>query len=199
MMHLSELAIDRFLAGEHADVDAVTAHVDQCSRCSDALADARSTRDAFPSFAPVRPLKKWLVAAPMLVAAAAIAIVITRPPHHEAVRLKGGPSFGFYVNHGGQVRRAAANREHVTANDSIEFTTTTPGPMWFAVVSADVGSTHQLIYVPARRVDGIDQTISLATQLDGTDETITGIFCHEPFDPLAPPNDCTTEAVLVTK
>lgn len=200
MSHVSELAIDRFLAGEHADAGAFTAHVDHCPRCTDALAEARSTRDDFPAFEPItaiRSSRRWLAIAPVLAAAAALA-VFGWPTHRDpVVRTKGGPSFGFYVQHEGQVRRGSGV---LAPNDSIEFTTTTSEPLWFAVTSIDAGATTPTVYVPAQRVNGVDQTLAVAIQVDGTDETITGMFCHEPFDPLAPlPADCSTERIAVTK
>lgn len=212
--HLSELALDRLLAGELAprDAAAMRDHAAACPRCGGALDDALATQDAFADpprlLLPRRGASRRAIggaAAALAAAAAVLALVLAWPgrggepqaPQQQLDgRVKGASIVGFFVSHDGQVRRGAV-REPVMPGDRIELFTTTREPVWFAAVSSD-GS----VYAPPSRIDaGREQVLPGAIELDGAlhDEVVTGVFCAEPFDVHAPPASCTTDRFTLVK
>jgi hypothetical protein len=202
--HVSELAIDRMLAGELAAIDAAALrdHAASCARCGAALDDALAFRQ-LPLPALALPRARWLrfapVAASVAAAAAAVLVVLTWPraePDGDQVRTKGSSIAGFFVAHGDAVRRGAQT-ETVMPGDRIEFTTTTTEPAWFAAISSD-GS----VYVAPTRVEpGRDRVLPAAVELDDAlgSEVVTGVFCAEAFDAKAPPADCTRDHFTLVK
>ncbi len=199
--HVSELAIDRLLAGELSlpDAHALRGHTATCRLCAAALDDALATqRAALPPLPlPRRRIAPWLTA--IAAAAAALAIVVTWPRAHgdaAAIRTKGTAVVGLFVAHGDQVRRGAP-RETVVPGDRIELFTTTTEPRWFAATSSD-GS----VYVEPTRVEaGRERVLPIAIELDATlgTEVVTGVFCADRFDARAPPPDCTFDRFTLVK
>jgi hypothetical protein len=200
--HVSELAIDRMLAGELAAVDAAALrdHAAGCPRCSAALDDALATRQLpLPRLAlPRRRLAPYYAAA--VAAAAAVVVVATWPNSKAAVedgtRAKGTAIAGFFVAHGDAVRRGAQT-ETVMPGDRIELFTTVTEPLWFAAVSSD-GS----VYVAPTRIEpGRERVLPGAIELDAAlgSEVVTGVFCPDRFDASAPPPSCTTDRFTLVK
>lgn len=218
--HVSELAIDRLLAGEiaRAEAAAIRDHAAGCARCGALLDDALAVQRAFAAERPPlrlplplgratgrRAVRTTLAAGAALAAAVALVLAWPRRDAGGQVRLKGAAIVGFFVAHDGQVRRGAA-RETVAPGDRIELYTTTAEPAWFAAISDDATGARS-VYVEPRRIEpGRERVLPLAIELDGTlgAETVTGVFCRAPFDPraidpAAPPAGCTVDRFSLDK
>jgi hypothetical protein len=207
--HVSDLAFDRLLAGEltTGEAAAVRDHAGTCHACGALLADAEDARKAFAA-AP-RPIwlgrrRAWPLAASGLALAAALALVIAWPHHAvPAVRTKGTAIAGFFVAHGGAVRRGS-QAEAVAPGDRIELWTTTLEPSWFAAISDDANGTRSVYVEPRLIAPGREQVVPGAIELDANSEVVTGVFCPAAFDartidPAAPPAGCTIDRFALTK
>ncbi len=197
--HVSELAIDRLLAGELATLDAAALrdHAATCADCSARLDDALVTQRSFATARPALLVRRRRAVPVVIGSLAAISLaVLAWPRERDAVRAKGTAIVGCYVAHGSDVRRAAPI-ETVVPGDRIELYTTTTEAAWFAAISSD-GS----VYVDPRRIEaGREQLVPTAIELDATlgTEVVTGVFCGERFDPHAPPADCTRDRFTLVK
>jgi hypothetical protein len=202
--HVSELAIDRMLAGELAAPDraALQDHAADCSRCRSMLDAALATRRAFaadpPPLAIMRPRRRALATAAgtLAVAAVAAAIVVARPRDDDAIRTKGGAIVGYFVAHGGGVRRGAIT-EVVHPGDRLELVTTSLEPAWFAAVAQDARGARSTYAALRPIAPGRDRAVPGALELDDAlgRQTVTAVFCAGPFDPAAldltePPAGC---------
>lgn len=217
--HVSELAIDRLLAGElpGTAANALRVHAAACPRCRALLDDARAGQRAFalehPRLQLPNPMRRRVPMAASMSAAAALAAVLALVivwPGHDAgrderrgasvVRTKGGAIVGFFVAHGGDVRRGAV-REVVVPGDRIELFTTTTEPAWFAAVSDDANGVRSTYVEPRRIEPGREQVVPMSIELDGVlgPQPIVGIFCADAFastaaiDVDAPPAGCTID------
>jgi len=226
-IHLSELAVDRLLAGELAagDEAAMRDHAADCARCGALLDDALAVQRTFvPDESPLRfvtPLpaprpfadrpprraSTFGVIAAVAALAAGLAVALTWP-HANAdgsVRTKGAAIVGFFVEHDGQIRRGAPH-ETVMPGDRVELFTTALEPVWFAAISDDARGLRN-VYVAPRRVEpGREQLLPVATELDDTlgTEVVTGVFCESAFDagtidPDAPPHGCSVDHFTLVK
>lgn len=184
----SALQFDRLLAGEldRPEAERLRGHLAQCARCAAALDDLRrGSEERLPPLRvvplPARsrmPLRT--VAAAVGLAAAASLLLMVRPP---GTRLKGsGFTLGMYVDHAGEVRRAAPG-DTVAPGDAVRFAVTAPVDAHVAVLSLDPKG-HATVYFPAGgRAQlvraGADVALSLGTRLDETlgEERILGLFC----------------------
>jgi len=204
MMCISELAIDRLLAGELPLLEATAAreHAVRCHRCGGMLDDAVSVQAAFHAAPPPLrlPLARRRRFAPYYASAAAAAAVlillVARHPTESGTRSK-GPSarLGFFVSHDGHVRRGVTG-ERVVPGDRIELATSSADPGWLTVTSVDGAGVHS-VYVPTRAfAAGTDQVLPFAIELDGALglETITATFCAMPAA-----RDCTSETFILHK
>jgi hypothetical protein len=194
-IHVSELSIDRLLAGElpPGDVAAMRDHAAACDRCGALLADALSAkREVLPRLPLPRTRTPYVAAVGALAAVAAGALVVASWPHAQpVVRTKGAPVLGFYVAHEGRVRLGHAH-EAIDRGDAIELYTTSDTPKWVAVVGADHTVYLPPTVVPANR----EHLLPMSIVLDGAD-TLTAMFCDARFDLAAPPSDCTLDHVTV--
>jgi hypothetical protein len=212
--HVSELAIDRLLAGEVAPADAAAIHdhAGSCARCGALLDDALAVQRGFVADRPPLGLpiplhrRVAVIAVPVAALAAAVALVVGWPRGNAAeVRTKGSAIVGCFISHGGQVRRGGA-QELVSPGDRIELATTTSEPAWFAAISDDAHGARS-VYVAPRPVEpGREHVVPLAIELDAAAgaEVVTGVFCPQIFDPLAidplaPPAGCTVDRFTLTK
>lgn len=214
-LHVSELSIDRLLAGELPadDASAMRDHAASCPRCNALLDDALDVQRTFApplefplSFqerAPRRRIAPWIAATTALAAGFLLVFAWPRagsPAVEERVRTKGAAVVGFYVAHDNQVRRGAL-REQVTPHDRIQLFTTTTTPMWLAIIGDDAAGVRS-VYVAPRPLDpGREQLLPLSIELDATlgDEQLTAMFCPEPFDVTAPPSTCTLDRFTLAK
>jgi hypothetical protein len=219
-IHVSELSIDRMLAGElpPADADAMRDHAASCTRCGELLADAQAVQTAFaverPRLAIPRPQRRHTIAivAATTALAAGLLIGLSWPHAPEsavdlpaAVRTKGKPAIGFYVKHGADVRRGGEH-EIVMPNDDIEFVTTTSTTVWFTAISDDAVGTRSVYASPQVVRPGPDRLVPAAITLDDTlgTEVVHGVFCSQYFDPhsidpYAPPESCTVDHFTLVK
>ena len=207
--HVSELAIDRMLAGEVAAVDAIAIadHAADCTRCRSLLDDAYEVKRAFAMEPPldlpipmIRRRRPAAYIAPLLAAAAAFVFVWWPRSEPEVVRTKGSSLVGFYVAHD-DATRVGNTREVVTPGDRIQLFTTTQHRTWIAVIGEDAAANRTL-YVEPRAVDaGREQLVPLSITLDATlgDEVVTTVFCSRQFDANAIPADCTTDRFTLVK
>jgi len=198
--HVSELAIDRMLAGEllAGDASAMRDHAAGCADCHARLAEAQVLQRDYrgPRLPVLAPRRRYAIYGAASALAAAVVFVVAWPRDSSTTRTKGSAIVGVFVSHGGEVRRGSPT-ETVMPGDRIELCTTTTEPMWFAAVSSD-GS----VYVAPRPIAaGREQVVPLAIELDATlgTEVVTGVFCPEAFDAKAPPASCTRDHVTLVK
>jgi len=189
----SGLHFDRFLAGEldRPEAERLRHHVADCAPCAAALARLqKASEERLPPLRmvplPARsrvPIRA--VAAAVGLAAAASLLLMVRPP---GTHLKGsGFALGMYVDHRGEVRRAAPG-EALAAGDAVRFAVTVPVDTHVAVLSLD-SKGHGSIYFPAGgRAElvhaGADVALPLGTRLDETvgEERILGLFCSSAIE-----------------
>lgn len=161
----SDLAIDRMLAGELSANEAPTfeAHIENCARCNERVAQLRTAHAAFSSEVPrelakradrpnpggehglaaVRSRRRWIHSLGGAVALAAALLFLVRranEPLGEVVdsieRSKGSAYVSFHVQHSGAVRLAAEG-EQVVPGDAIEFSYSAHAAGYLAIVSVD--------------------------------------------------------------
>jgi hypothetical protein len=206
MMCISELAIDRLLAGELPLLEATAAreHATRCNRCGGMLDDAVSVQAAFhadppPLLLPLARRRRFAPYAATAAAAAAVLVLLVarRGSEQTGTHTKGliAPRLGFFVAHDGSVRRGA-NGERVVPGDRIELATSSADPGWLTVTSVDGAGVHS-VYVPTRAyAAGSDQVLPFAIELDDALglETVTAMFC-----PMPGARDCTTETFTLRK
>ena len=225
-IHLSELAVDRLVAGELAagDEAAMRDHAADCPQCGALLDDALAVQRTFaldhmplrfvtplPSPRPFadRPPRRAAYGAlgAAMAIAAGLAIAISWPRAHAetTVRTKGSAMVGFFVQHDGQIRRGAPH-EVVMPGDRVELFTTALEPVWFAAISFDPRGVRTVYVAPQRIEAGREQILPTATELDNTigTEVVTGVFCDAAFDvhaidPDAPPRGCTVDHFALVK
>jgi len=207
MMCISELAIDRLLAGELPLLEATAAreHAIRCNRCGGMLDDAVSVQAEFHAAPPPLrlplPFARRRRFAPYVAGAAAAAVLVLlvarRDPEQTGTHTKGliAPRLGFFVAHDGTVRRGATG-ERVVPGDRIELATSSAEPGWLTVTSVDGAGVHS-VYVPTRAYGaGSDQVLPFAIELDDALglETVTATFC-----PMPGARGCTTETFTLRK
>jgi len=187
----SALHFDRFLAEEldRAEAERLRHHVADCTRCAAALARLqKASEERLPPLRVVPPPSRVplrAVAAAAGLAAAASLLLMVRPPGN---RVKGSAfTLGMYVDHRGEVRRAAPG-DTVAAGDAVRFAVTVPVDTHVAVLSLD-SKGHGSIYFPAGgRAElvraGADVALPLGTRLDETvgEERILGLFCSSAIE-----------------
>jgi hypothetical protein len=213
---VSELAIDRLLAGELPthDAERTRRHAAGCLRCGglldDAIAHERAFRADMPplqlpiEFRPRRRSYAFGAVAGALAAAAVLVLVVrTRGGSDDdpsGTQTKGRAILGFFVSHDNSVRRGEAG-EHVRPGDAIELFSTATEPGWLAVTSVDGAGARSVYVAPRPYAPGSEQLVPLSIVLDATlgVETITGIFCPGPFDVAAPPEGCTFDRFTIDK
>lgn len=215
-LHVSELSIDRMLAGELAGADeaAMRDHARVCKACGDRLAEAQAVQrelelaplPALPIARPPKRIAPFVAGLTALAAVLALVLVWPHggsPPHARVIepteRTKGRAIAGFFVAHDGDVRRGGVH-ETVTPGDRLQLFTTTQTPAWFSVVSIDAHGTRS-VYIEPRVVEpGTERLLPLSLELDDSlgDETIVAVFCAERRDELIPAS-CTTDTFTLTK
>jgi hypothetical protein len=211
---LSDLRIDMLLAGDLAAAEAGRAreHARTCPACAARVAaieaaraanargggpDIEALRRAAAVVAPARGRGAWrpswiALGATLAAGVAALVLVVRAPVPTETTRSKGRADahVGFFVEHGGDVRRGAPG-ERVSPGDRVRFTTTSVDPgrhaRHLAIIGVDAARVAT-VYFPAGGVPddiaaGDDVALPRATLLDDTlgPETIYAFFCARPF------------------
>jgi hypothetical protein len=198
---VSDLMLDRLLAGECSDEEARSAntHIEGCDGCRGRLETFGGDRDTFasrelplPGVARKRlrrpPLAVWGIGGAVVAMAAAV-LLLVRPKAQdgigESTRLKGPSHIGFYVKHGSSVSRGS-DGQRVEPGDALRFTYSSGAPRYVAVLSVD-GARHASVYFPdaaiAERVEpAIDRALPSSTVLDATlgEEHLYGLVCLDP-------------------
>ena len=204
--HVSELAVDRLVAGEipPADAAAMRDHAATCVRCRPLLDNALAMRRSFapPPLAlptPIRWRRPMAIASSLLVAAVAL-LVLWPKPQPALVRTKGSSIAGYFVAHGDDVRRGKP-LETVVPGDRIQLFTTTYARTWFAAYGDDASGKRTVYVTPREIAAGRERVLPLAIELDATlgDEVVTAVFCDAWFDPAAPPESCTVDRFTLLK
>lgn len=210
---LSRLHCDQLLNGELEDRDDLKRHHASCQRCTALLAAHRRERAAF-AMPRARAPRRWTIGLAALAAAFGLWLVAARDRRDGAeTRSKGKPALAFYVKHGDVVREGGPG-EVVYPNDAINFTVSTDGPAFLAIVSVD-GAGKVSAYYPADPAataipPGRDQVLPRSVLLDDTLglERVVGVFCNRPFAVAelaaavardAIPAGCTTDALTLEK
>ncbi|HEY1333126.1 MAG TPA: DUF4384 domain-containing protein [Myxococcaceae bacterium] len=194
---VSALRLDRWMMGEldATDTETVGTHVSSCASCSTALAGMRGVREEVRALplpaALIRPVPRRRVSGAAvaglgLALAASLVLVLRSPPAIE--RAKGsGLALTMYVQHGGEVRRAAPG-EHVAPGDAVRFAVSTPTTAYVAVLSLDPVGKASVYFPQAARAAqvpaGTEIPLPLGTRLDDTtgEERLLGIFCGTPVE-----------------
>jgi hypothetical protein len=201
----SALRLDRWLCGELSSAEdaELRAHLAGCPRCTEAVGVLQADRDevlpplaaervapAAPRAGRARPRWRLVLAAGAGAAIAAGLVLSLRPdaPRGSATALKGdGLGIAMYVQHGGDVRRAAEG-EVVAAGDAIRFTITTPVQAYVAVLSLDPRGRASVYFPLGPRAEpvgpAVDAPLPLGTRLDASvgEERIWALFCPAPID-----------------
>ncbi len=209
---LSDLAIDRWLAGEltKGERAAVRAHAAACERCTRAIDAITAARATVPEQPPARLIaslrevrgaaaasrrSRGPAVAGALAAAAAVTLLIRRPPFGEnaAERTKGDVAtdrVAIYIQHDGAVREGGEGAR-VVPGDAIEFVTFTRAKRYLIVLSVDGARRASVYYADGDRAAGIapgeGAPLDRSTILDGTlgFETLYALFCDHPV-PVGP-------------
>jgi hypothetical protein len=236
---LSDLQLDALALGalEAAQVVRAEGHLASCERCArrrellgaaargsaGVLAQKPIPRRSAPLAAAARrPMwRAGLGAAGAgLAAAAALLLFIVRSepaPNGDVLRSKGSSRMGFFVKHGGVVRRGN-ERERVSPGDALRFVVTSSEPRYVAVLSRD-GAGQVSVYHPegprAERVEpGVERGLDASVILDDVlgEERLYALSCSTPIEIAglsvqlrdsegepAWPAECTTDRFMLIK
>ncbi len=197
-IHVSELAIDRMLAGElpPADAEAMRDHAASCARCGELLADALDVQRAFaaevgtdghcarpwaravdrPRLELPRPHRRHTIAIVSATTALAAGLLLGLSWPHAPESAVNAPAMVRtkgkpaigFYVKHGADVRRGADRERVMPNDDIEFVTTTSAPAWFAAISDDAAGTRSVYASPQPVQPGPDRLVPAAITLDDT-------------------------------
>jgi len=214
---ITDLKFDAWFAGELSveTREAIEAHLVTCDRCRERQIALSAEREAFlnhPSQTRQlwrrkrsRPMRLALVAA----AAASFGLVaglflFPQPRATEikpALRLKGGPYIGFFVQHGKTFQRGTPDYT-VYPNDHIRFVYTSPRSAYLAIYGLDAQGTASLYFpgsdlaelVPA----GSEVAVNSALELDDVlgPEKVFAIFCEAAFRTIEPKRILATKGML---
>jgi hypothetical protein len=185
----SSLQLDRLLAGEltEGEAERIRVHLAACRRCAAALDEQRAASEERLPPLRVVPLASRarvpvrVVAAAIGLTAAASVLLVVRP--RPSTRSKGpGFALSMYVDHQGDVRRAAPG-DALAPGDAVRFAVSSPVEVYVGVLSLDAKG-HASIYFPsggrAEAVQaGRDVALPQGTRLDETvgEEQVIGLFC----------------------
>ncbi|HUS65302.1 MAG TPA: hypothetical protein VMZ28_12195 [Kofleriaceae bacterium] len=206
---VSDLRLDRMMAGELAEEDARSArgHIDGCAMCAARLAEVEADRASFRAAPPALALpagavsaaarepawvrlRRWLWPATAVLAAAA-ALLVWRVAGRGAgnggdtTRLKGRDHLGFYVKRGDAVARGAGG-EVLRPGDTVRFTYTAQQRGYLAIASVDGAGQVSVYHADGERAAAIepgeDAALPGGVELDAVlgAETVYGFFCRAP-------------------
>jgi hypothetical protein len=201
---VSELTIDRLLAGELADPAPaeIRGHAATCATCGGLLRDAEGIVARFaaapPQLAFPDPYRSRAVGigAAAAALAAAVALVVWAPWRGEqgGVQTKGRPTIGVFVSHAGVLRRAVSG-EVVAPGDRLQLVASNERASGLAVSAVDGSGARTVYAAPQAILAGRDRPLGFSIILDETRgrTAITAMFCAEPFALEQPPDDCTAD------
>jgi hypothetical protein len=199
----SALRLDQWLAGELTDAEQaeLEGHVAGCAPCQSRHGELVESRRSFareaPSFAelrrsPRRTRFRWRTTAPLLAAAAALALAIGQPwqvwgpfvEESNGTRIKGGGThLTWVVRRGERVFPGRPDLE-LRPGDALRFSISAREPVYVALLGLDAAGRWS-VYHPdqdalARLEAGNDQPLPVAIELDATpgDERLYAVFCR---------------------
>lgn len=200
----SVLRLDQWLAGEltRAEQAELEDHVAGCEPCQRRHGELVESRRSFareaPSFAQLqrsRPRVRfpWRATAPLLAAAAALALAIGQPwqlwgpfgeESSDGTRIKGGGTHLTWVVRRGERVFAGRPDLELRAGDALRFNVSAREPVYMALLGLD-GAGRWSVYHPeqdalARLEAGNDQPLPVAIELDAAlgDERLYAVFCR---------------------
>ncbi|MCC6622754.1 MAG: hypothetical protein IT385_15945 [Deltaproteobacteria bacterium] len=196
--HLSELALDvyRYDPGPHPEVES---HLTACDACRAALAalvaEDAAARVPVPRARRRRPLA-WIAGATTLLAAAAVAIIVTRPapaaPDADGLRLKGGAFDLEVFVHDGERTRAVVSGDVVHPGERVGFRVRGREPGYLLVIGRDDQGNSYMCYPSGEVGVAVAQTfpetpepqvLPVAMRFDDVlgSEHIVALLCPAPF------------------
>src|SRR5262245_5948538 len=204
---ISELKIDRLLAGELAadDAERARSHAAGCAECGELLRHAEATTRRFAEDRPpLRLAVQRRGRAAVAIASAALAVVVvglairSLRDAPDGIRTKGRAALGFYVSHAGQLRRGRSG-DVVAPGDRLQLVTTSERAGWIAVTGVDALAVRQVYAAPQPHAAGRDRALPFSIILDATPgpTTITAVFCAGPFVIDRPAAECVTDAFTI--
>ena len=172
---LSDLALDRLIAGEPAGADGAAAqgHLGVCPLCRARFEAISAESQAFAEWAPPLPARRparpeqppgaqgarrrWRTVAPWAaLAAAALGTVLLQvrapdrsQPAGEVVlgeRTKGGGALGYFVQRAGVIREGRAG-DRLFPGDAVQFVYSAPSEGYLAILAVD-GLGAATVYYP---------------------------------------------------
>jgi len=204
--HLSELALDmrRYDPGPHPEIDR---HLTICEACREALA-ALAAEDALARIPAPRPARRrrplaWLAGGATLMAAAAVAFIVTRPATADPegadgpgglgpTTLKSGPFDLEVFVHDGARSRAVVSGDTVHPGERVGFRVRVREPGYILVIGRDDLGNSYMCY-PAGEVgvavaqafpDTLEpQVLPVAMRFDDVlgSEHLVALLCPAPF------------------
>lgn len=198
---LSDWALDRLIAGEPLG-DAAEAHVGECARCGERLAEFRANQERDAALldelarraptASVTPLRRrvWLATAlPLFAAAAIILLLLPRLLHGPGERAKGTSTLALdvVVRHADGHQEPLAPNGHVRAGDAVRFLVSTPRAGHLVILGLDAAGAVS-VYVsdgadPHKIDRGARQAMPGSVILDATPgaERLVALECDARF------------------
>jgi hypothetical protein len=189
---LSDLAIDRHLAGETSNV----AHAESCAFCSARIEALRVEKRVFPEQIGIvfaakaldrrvrsHTIKRALVGVTSLAAAVLLAVIVLPPPE-EGVRTKGGLSLEVIARQGDGSVTHLLPGANVSPGDAIRFRVRSEKSGYLAISGLDAAQVVSVYHDPMRiEGDAHDRLIEGSIILDRTlgPEQIAAIVCKEPM------------------
>jgi len=206
--HLSELALERWIAGELADTTAAARHLARCADCQARLHHRSEARSVFGRRADLAALAQatWRRAgvAPSsrrrrllaLGAVAAVACLVVAIPtllsprigeRLDGLRAKGGLALELFVRHPDGAVASMVPEGTAVPGDQLRFRVVTPRKGFVAIVSVD-GAGQVSAYLPAAgslpAVGAGAHLLDGAVELDDVlgHERLLAFLCSEPLD-----------------
>jgi hypothetical protein len=197
---LSDLALDRLVAGERVDAP-LEAHVAGCAGCTARLADFRREQlEALPLLDELRarpakitplPQRRWILALPIFAAAALVLFLFVprlRPlPRERAKGTSAALVLDVVVRHADGKIEALAPGKRVRAGDAVRFVVSTARPGHLVILGLDAAGKVS-VYVadgadPHPIVRGARQAMPGSIILDDTPgaERLVALECDARF------------------
>jgi hypothetical protein len=184
--HVSDLALDRHLAGETPAPE----HLAGCAECTTRLEALRAERAGFAALPEIPFLaarteaaakrSRWLGVG-AAGAALAAAVLLALLPRGEEVRTKGGDDLQIVVRrHDGAVEHLASG-DRVAPGEAIRFVVDPVGERHVSIIGIDSAG---VVTSYAEATVGAREALPGSIVLDETlgPERVVALFCNEPLD-----------------
>jgi hypothetical protein len=208
--HLSDLALDRLMAGELDGTDqriAMQAHLEGCTSCGNRHRQLARQAGEFARLSAARPsiarrmeevrtggrrasrARVWVAALVAAGAAAAAIVLMARPPGGSVILKGPGVKLDAFVLRAGGTAEELLPGARVAPGDRVRFAVSAPFDGFLGLVSADAagnvmsylpGGATALLRLPA----GEDRPVDGSVELDATlgNERTFAFLCREPVD-----------------